>query len=74
MRHLLLALPLALLALPPAHAGDAPKPKMVCSTSAPTTGSRLGQRKCVVQKAEAKPQAKAVQKAAAKPGTQTAKR
>lgn len=74
MRHLLLALPLALLAAAPASAADAPKAKVVCTKAAPTTGSRLGQRTCVTQKAEGKPQAKVVQKAVAKPAAQSAKR
>ena len=85
MRLVLIALPLALLAAPPAFA-DSSKPKVTCTTSAPATGSRLGQRKCVstkaVAKAEkkaepkvaAKPAAKPSAKAAATPGTQTAKR
>ena len=77
MRIAILVLPLALLATPPAFAGEAPKAKVVCTTSAPTTGSRLGQRKCVAQKAEAparKVAAAPAAKPAAKPATQTAKR
>lgn len=74
MRHVLLALPLALLATPTAFAADAPKAKVVCTKAAPATGSRLGQRTCVTQKAEAKPQVTALQKSVVKPTAQSAKR
>ncbi len=81
MRLALIALPLALLATPPAFA-DSAKPKVTCTTSAPSTGSRLGQRRCVTHKAVAKAEKRAEPKVAAKPapkpaatpGTQTAKR
>lgn len=77
MRLALIVLPLALLATPPAFAGDAPKAKVVCTTSAPSTGSRLGQRKCVAQKVET-PEKKVAARPAAKPAakatTHTAKR